>query len=221
MAMQFKNPANGYIEDVSNAPLWSLLFGFFYFAARGVWTHAAAGAALAFITCGLSWIIYPFFAKQIMRTHYLRRGWIDVSAVPPTSTASPPPASRDYVAQQQPDRPVRNDERRTGLTMEKKLGFWDKEVPAPLVALVLAAFVAVPLVLFNAGRPADRPVEAREPVTAQAPNAERERCRPKTAEERWAYLELKKRLAEGTLTTSERVAAKIAVGNFEIELIGC
>ena len=61
-------------------------------------------------------------------------------------------------------------------------------------------------------------------MTAQAPKtmrAERERCRSKTAEERWAYLELKKRLAEGTLTASERVAAKIAIANFELELSGC
>ena len=79
-----------------------------------------------------------------------------------------------------------------------------------------------PLLLLNAGNSSDHQVQVREPVMARAPaSAERERWSPKSEEERWAYLELKKRLADGTLTTSERVAAKIATGNFEIDLIGC
>jgi hypothetical protein len=75
-ALQFQNPENGFVEEVSNAPLFVLLFGCFYFAAKGVWTHAVAGFLAAFCTCGLSWLIYPFFADQIMRTHYLRKGWV-------------------------------------------------------------------------------------------------------------------------------------------------
>lgn len=38
------------------APLWRLLFGGFYFAVKGVWTHAVAGLLLAMITFELSWI---------------------------------------------------------------------------------------------------------------------------------------------------------------------
>ena len=74
--LQFQNPENGFIEEVANAPLWVLLFGGIYFAVKGVWTHAVAGILAAFCTCGLSWLIYPFFADQIMRTHYLRKGWL-------------------------------------------------------------------------------------------------------------------------------------------------
>ncbi len=58
--------------------LWVLLFGFVYFAVKGVWTHAIAGLVLAFLTFGISWLIYPFFAGSIMRTNYLRKGWIQV-----------------------------------------------------------------------------------------------------------------------------------------------
>jgi hypothetical protein len=76
MSMRFKHPANGYVEEVSLAPLWCLLFGFIYFAVKGVWTHAVAGLALSIFTFGISWLIYPFFANQIMRAHYLRRGWL-------------------------------------------------------------------------------------------------------------------------------------------------
>jgi hypothetical protein len=76
--MRFENPSNGYVEEVTLAPLWCLVFGCIYFAVKGVWTHAVAALLLAFVTFGLSWLIYPFFASQIMRTHYLRRGWIEL-----------------------------------------------------------------------------------------------------------------------------------------------
>jgi hypothetical protein len=76
--MRFENPANGYVEEVTYAPLWCLLFGCIYFAVKGVWTHAIAAAILAILTAGISWLVYPFFATDIMRTHYLRRGWIEL-----------------------------------------------------------------------------------------------------------------------------------------------
>lgn len=77
--MRFENPVNGYIEETNGAPLWCLLFGCIYFAVKGIWTHAFAALLLAIVTAGLSWLIYPFFATQIVRTHYLRRGWIEVN----------------------------------------------------------------------------------------------------------------------------------------------
>ena len=76
--MRFKNPANGYVEEITNAPLWCLLFGCIYFAVKGVWTHAVAALLLALVTGSLSWFVYPFFATQVMRTSYLRRGWIEL-----------------------------------------------------------------------------------------------------------------------------------------------
>jgi hypothetical protein len=78
--MRFENPANGYVEEVTNAPLWCLLFGCIYFAVKGVWTHAVAALLLALVTFCISWLVYPFFATQIMRTHYLRRGWVEINA---------------------------------------------------------------------------------------------------------------------------------------------
>lgn len=77
--MKFKNPTNGYVEEVSSPGLWVLLFGFIYFAVKGVWTHAVAGLVLACFTFGISWLIYPFFASDIMRKHYLKQGWAEVS----------------------------------------------------------------------------------------------------------------------------------------------
>jgi|GEM_PF-5969466 len=74
-ATAFRNPANGHVETIDAAWAWVLVLGCIYFAAKGVWTHAAAGILAAILTGGLSWIVYPFFAKRIMRTHYLRKGW--------------------------------------------------------------------------------------------------------------------------------------------------
>ncbi|WP_321403850.1 DUF2628 domain-containing protein [Maridesulfovibrio sp.] len=74
--MKFKNPSNGYVEEVSDNVGWIvLLFGPFYFAVKGVWTHCAASLIIAFCTGGISWLIYPFFAKSIMENHYLKNGW--------------------------------------------------------------------------------------------------------------------------------------------------
>jgi hypothetical protein len=90
---RFRNPANGYEVEVSNAGLWCFLFGFFYFAVKGVWTHAVAALVLAIVTFGLSWFIYPLFAQQIVETNYLRKGWARVASpidVRPTLTGPPP-----------------------------------------------------------------------------------------------------------------------------------
>jgi hypothetical protein len=74
----FRNPANGYVEPIGTPWLWCLLFGCVYFAVRGVWTHAVGAALLAIVTGGISWLIYPLFARQIVETQYLRRGWLAV-----------------------------------------------------------------------------------------------------------------------------------------------
>jgi hypothetical protein len=79
-ALLFKNPANGYVDEVNDAPLWCLLFGCFYFAVKGVWTHAIAAFFLAIVTVGISWLIYPFFATPIIRKHYLQCGWFEIEA---------------------------------------------------------------------------------------------------------------------------------------------
>ena len=63
MANRFRNPSNGYEENVGQAWLWCLLLGPIYFAAKGIWLHAAASLLLAIGTGGISWFIYPFFAN--------------------------------------------------------------------------------------------------------------------------------------------------------------
>jgi len=75
--MKFRNPQNGYVETISTAGLWCLLFGSVYFISKGVWTHAAMWFVLTVSSAGLAWIIYPFFARQAVATAYLRKGWTE------------------------------------------------------------------------------------------------------------------------------------------------
>jgi asparagine N-glycosylation enzyme membrane subunit Stt3 len=78
MAIVFENPKNGYREERSSPWLWCLLFGFIYFAYVGVWRHAVVAFLLCGPTFGFSWLIYPLFADDIVRNHYLRQGWTEV-----------------------------------------------------------------------------------------------------------------------------------------------
>jgi uncharacterized protein (DUF58 family) len=85
---RFRNPHNGYTVRLGRPFLWCLLFGAFYFAIRGIWPHALFSLILALMTGGISWLIYPFFARRIIRKHYLERGWAeyDDSFVPLLAT---------------------------------------------------------------------------------------------------------------------------------------
>jgi hypothetical protein len=90
--MRFQNPTNGYIEKSDVPWLWCLIFGCFYFAAKGIWWHAFLSfliILIAVILCwrgGVAvivfavplWCFYPLFAPNIVRTHYLRNGWFPV-----------------------------------------------------------------------------------------------------------------------------------------------
>jgi len=75
MAQFFENPANGYREKVGHAWLWTLLFGCFYFAYKGIWRHFVIAFFVAILTAGISWLIYPFFASRIIQRNYLQKGW--------------------------------------------------------------------------------------------------------------------------------------------------
>ncbi len=77
--MRFKNKQNGYIEETSLTFLWVLLFGIFYFLYKKIWNHFFISLGVGIITAGISWFIYPFYGKGIVRQHYLRTGWIEVS----------------------------------------------------------------------------------------------------------------------------------------------
>ena len=78
--MQLENPSNGYRETVSRFTwLWALIFGALYFAYKGIWRHFVIGLILGVCTAGISWLIYPFFAKGIVVKSYQKQGWREVN----------------------------------------------------------------------------------------------------------------------------------------------
>ena len=76
---RYTNPVNDYMESFGSVSAFfaTLIFGPFYFLYRKVWVHAIISALLADPTDGLSWVIYPFFIKGILRKHYLSKGLIE------------------------------------------------------------------------------------------------------------------------------------------------
>ncbi|MGF1612355.1 MAG: DUF2628 domain-containing protein [Gammaproteobacteria bacterium] len=55
--------------------LWALLFGPFYFMLHGIWTHVAIWLGTALITGLLSGLVYPFFARSVLMSHYTKLGY--------------------------------------------------------------------------------------------------------------------------------------------------
>lgn len=78
MTLRFQNPANGYIEELNNPGLYCFLFGPLYFVSKGVWTHAIISTVACILTLGFSLFLYPFWTAQIMKKHFLQKGWTEV-----------------------------------------------------------------------------------------------------------------------------------------------
>ena len=76
--MKFKNTANNYVEETSLPFVWTLLFGSLYLLVKGLWGHAIISFILALFTFGISWLIYPFIAGDLVYNDYLKRGWVPV-----------------------------------------------------------------------------------------------------------------------------------------------
>lgn len=89
--MKFKNPINEHIEEKSVPWLWCLLFGAFYFLVSGIFTHvviilvltctlfALFGVLPATLIVIFMHLYYSSVANPIVRNHYLRKGWQEVT----------------------------------------------------------------------------------------------------------------------------------------------
>lgn len=95
MKMQFENPSNGYVEEIDGAWFYSLLFGAFYFAYKGALMAAILGFVAAMFTFGLSWLLMPIFADDILRKSYLQRGWKEITTAE-DAPVKPKPRSADH-----------------------------------------------------------------------------------------------------------------------------
>lgn len=95
--MTFENPTNGYRETVSgNSIAGAFFLGPLYLLAKGLWTHAliwtCIAVALAMLAKPAVLILLPIYATvtpSLMKAHFLRKGWKDVSEEMETSQADP------------------------------------------------------------------------------------------------------------------------------------
>jgi len=73
----FEHPINSHRVRVGTLGpfIGSLLFGSLYFLYKGSYKHAILSAIVAIITCGVGWLIYPFFAPRIIRNMWLEKGY--------------------------------------------------------------------------------------------------------------------------------------------------
>lgn len=88
--MKFKNPENGYIESRSAPWLWAFLFSGLYLMAVGAWrvffvllfiaigSYAAMGPSATMLMV-LANLILSAMAGEIVRSVYMRKGWMDLS----------------------------------------------------------------------------------------------------------------------------------------------
>jgi hypothetical protein len=90
MKMEFENQANAYVEEVDGAWFYTLIFGCFYLGYKGAWMAAVLAFFAALLTAGISWLVLPIFADEILRKSYLQRGWKEVTSAPSSGSAQRP-----------------------------------------------------------------------------------------------------------------------------------
>ena len=73
--MNFRHSQTNFVVTCNYPFLWTLIFGCFYFLEKGNYKHAIISLLAAGCTAGISWFIYPFFAKGIMTNYYLKKGY--------------------------------------------------------------------------------------------------------------------------------------------------
>jgi hypothetical protein len=88
--MRFKNPTNGYVEEKSVPWLWALIFGGLYFLVSGMWAptviwillgvvfYASMGPPATVLMMVMG-VVYAAIAPGLVRSAYLRKGWLEVS----------------------------------------------------------------------------------------------------------------------------------------------
>lgn len=71
--MIVEHPASGTHKTVLGPlhRLWAFLFGFLYYAVKGMW----GPALLSFFTANGLLVIFPLWNRAIVRGHYEKAGW--------------------------------------------------------------------------------------------------------------------------------------------------
>ena len=104
--MKFRKKENGHIEAKPAPGVWCFFFGMLYFLVSGIWIHALVMFLLcvffftAFGSPGILFVfaaqvVYCFLAPGIVRNHYLRQGWEEITDTAETGNVSSPVAPKN------------------------------------------------------------------------------------------------------------------------------
>ena len=81
MIINLKNPA-GFIKQTKLGFSWTmLLFGFLVPLIRGDIKWAILSFIIAFITCGVAWLVLPFIYNKFYIKGLLEKGWLPADEV--------------------------------------------------------------------------------------------------------------------------------------------
>lgn len=71
------HPLNGSSIDVYEGFSWPCFFaGVFWFLVKGMLVMAILAFLLAFVTVGISWLVFPFVANKVHFDQLLKRGYL-------------------------------------------------------------------------------------------------------------------------------------------------
>lgn len=106
MTMTFKNPSNGYTEEVgTGSSAGVFFFGAIYLAIKGLWMHVfiwllvvgiptvASGGPVVIFALPIVSICYALTIQGILRSDYLRRGWKEITDPSEAGAIATPPMS--------------------------------------------------------------------------------------------------------------------------------
>lgn len=72
------HPVNDSTEEIWEGFSWPCLFcGFLWYMYKGMWGWGIIALALAFMTFGISWLFFPFFANAQYAKSLLERGYLN------------------------------------------------------------------------------------------------------------------------------------------------
>ena len=72
------HPVNGDVEEIWEGFSWPCLFlGFIWYIYKGMWGWGVIALILAFMTGGISWFLFPFFANEQHAKSLLKRGYLN------------------------------------------------------------------------------------------------------------------------------------------------
>jgi putative oligomerization/nucleic acid binding protein len=72
------HPVNGSVEKIYEGFSWPCLFlNFLWYLHKGMVAWGVMAAILAFVTFGISWLIFPFFANEQYAKWLLKQGYLN------------------------------------------------------------------------------------------------------------------------------------------------